>query len=176
MRAVPSSARPVDEAKTGFGRGGERDSSYLCRSAREGFSAIDASRRSADRAFAARDFARQVERCAKFAMTFSASFAVKVQVKRVPSHAPPEPTKTLPEAARRSAKLRALIVAPPHLLPQLINLSADEIVPLPVLVMETDGTLTFAAVICAAMNSPNSPSPGALHVKSAHNASCVVGS
>src|SRR2546421_3497973 len=108
------------------------------------------------------------------AVTFSASFTLTVHVSCVPLHAPPQPVKTEPDAGlavRVTEAFRSYDAE--HLLPQLMNLSAEFTLPLPDFATVSEGTPTLAAVICAPTKSPSSPSCGALHSPSAHSASCV---
>src|SRR5436853_5120083 len=102
----------------------------------------------------------------------SASFTVSVQVGSLPLQAPLQPVKALPDAGLAVSVINVPALTPAaHLLPQLNSLSAEATLPLPLLVIVTDGTLTLAAAICAPTNSPTSPACGVVHVRSAHNAS-----
>src|SRR4051794_30409582 len=63
-----------------------------------------------------------------------------------------------------------------HLLPHARRRSLESTSPDPVLPIVSVSACTLAAVICALISSPTSSIAGAVHVRSAHNASCVIGS
>jgi hypothetical protein len=93
------------------------------------------------------------------------------QVFEVPLHAPDQPVKTAPKAGAAVNVATSPVTYPAvQAEPQLMRLSDDDTPPLPTFITLIDGTFTFAAVICALMSAPTSPSAGSEQLETAQTA------
>src|SRR3954468_16339218 len=115
----------------------------------------------------------------KRACAVSAPRTVTAHVGDVPAatQAPFQPEKIEPLLALAvSVTTVPASYADTHLLPHARRRSLESTSPDPVLAIASVSACTLAAVICALISSPTSSTAGAVHVRSAHNASCVIGS